>query len=260
MRFKLILEPATIKRIIPINYQYELSAWIYKTIHYGNPEFSEWLHNHGYMDGKKQFRLFTFSKFHIEKYQISGDRMEILSPMLSVYISFYTEEAVDPFITGLFANQQFSVGDKLSQVEFRVSSIEKIAEPVWLPQMKFRTVSPLVISIKGERGADYLSPDAAGYNECFNKNLLSKYLAVMKQRQYESQTITFINDKALTFQLLSKPKSKLIKIKSGTPAETMIKGYLFDFAITAPLELMRLGYYAGFGEKNSLGFGSGELL
>ena len=33
------------RNVLPINYQYELSAWIYRVIHQSNPVFAEWLHN-----------------------------------------------------------------------------------------------------------------------------------------------------------------------------------------------------------------------
>ena len=47
---------------LPINYQYELSAWIYKVLNDGDPIFSEWLHFKGYKSKNKPFKLFTFSK------------------------------------------------------------------------------------------------------------------------------------------------------------------------------------------------------
>ncbi|RLD54679.1 MAG: CRISPR-associated endoribonuclease Cas6, partial [Bacteroidetes bacterium] len=34
----------------------------------------------------------------------------------------------------------------------------------------------------------------------------------------------------------------------------------YKFKIKAPKELLRLGYYAGFGEKNSMGFGCCEVV
>ena len=45
MRFKLAIKfEGKIPVILPVNYQYPLSAWIYKTIHNGNNEFAAWLH------------------------------------------------------------------------------------------------------------------------------------------------------------------------------------------------------------------------
>lgn len=51
MRFKLdIVVP--INSIIPINYQYELSSWIYHVINC-DKEFADWLHNKGFTDEKE---------------------------------------------------------------------------------------------------------------------------------------------------------------------------------------------------------------
>ena len=46
----------------------------------------------------------------------------------------------------------------------------------------------------------------------------------------------------------------------STRQESKPRGYLYRFRIKAPKELIRMGYYAGFGEKNSLGFGCGEMV
>jgi CRISPR-associated endoribonuclease Cas6 len=262
MRFKPTLASVT-GRVLPINYQYEFSSWIYKTIQFGDPLYSEWLHRHGYKDGSKQFRLFTFSRLYPDKYGVRGDRLELQGTQNIIYISFYTEEAVDPFIIGLFENQEFSIGDKLSSVHFHVTSIEKLPEPDWSPNMKFSTETPLVISIKETETATtatYLPPDDERFGELFMKNLLAKYMAVLKQSPGESMSLTFGNIPERGFTLLGKPKSKVIRIKAGTPEETYLKGYLFDFSIAAPVELITLGYYAGFGEKNSLGFGYGSTI
>src|SRR6266542_2222171 len=181
MRFYLTFEVLGVNKQLPINYQYELSSWIYKTIHFGNPVFAEWLHSHGYMDGNKQFKLFTFSNLKPEKYTINGDRLELQSHRATIHISFFAHEAATPFITGLFQNQQFSLGDKISNVQFRVNTIEKLPEPQWSSRMLFRTESPLIISKRESetsRNAKYLSPEESGYGEMFLNNLIAKYDAL----------------------------------------------------------------------------------
>ena len=67
MRFKLNfnLIGSDDKPLIPINYQYMLSAWIYKVLNTGNPEIASWLHQQGFKADNKHFRLFTFSKLNI---------------------------------------------------------------------------------------------------------------------------------------------------------------------------------------------------
>jgi CRISPR-associated endoribonuclease Cas6 len=253
VRFKLTLEIAGNCRLLPINYQYEQSAWIYHTIHYGNPEFATWLHEQGYLDGKKQFKLFTFSPIHPQQYKIKGDRIELCTPEAFTYISFYTPEAAEPFIMGLFRNQQFTLGDTRSQVTFRITSVEKMPEPAWGRVARFRTLSPVVISRQNadDAQAQYLSPEDEGYDQLFIKHLLSKWRVV------PGQTLPISN---IAFKLCSTPRSKLLKIKAGTTQQTQVRGFLFDFEMEAPAELLSLGYSASFGEKGSVGFGCCKVV
>ena len=51
------------------------------------------------------------------------------------------------------------------------------------------------------------------------------------------------------------PKSKLIKIKSGTAHQSSIRGYVFKFKIKAPGELVSIMYNSGMGSLCSQGFG-----
>lgn len=317
MRFKLTFEskhPSKNKQqVLPINYQYPVSSWIYKMIHSGNSEFAEWLHSKGYMDQNKQFRLFNFSNLQIHKARAKGDRLMIGSPEISLIISFYPIEMLEYFITGLFKNQHFSIGDKKSQADFIVKTVERLPEPAINEEMEFQTLSPVLVSYKKDASmkyADYLHPENGYYAELLVRNLVAKYntfygkkakiqksVQEAERRVSDDNKITDpwlihaeaegINDNENTrsglpnsndrqaatgehalsiekmayhFELLSEPKSKLITIKSGTAEESQLRGYLYKFRLSAPVNLMRMGYYAGFGEKNSLGFGCGEVV
>lgn len=260
MRFKLHLQPQGVQKTLPINYQYEASAWIYKTIHNGNPEFAAWLHDHGYTDGKKQFRFFTFSNILAEKYRIKGDRFEILSDICSLHVSFHTDEAAEPFIVGLFKTQEFTIGDHTSKVRFHVLSVEKLLEPIWKAAMTFRTQSPVVVSIKESDTsptATYLSPTDLRFADAFFGNLRTRIFA-MKKQQGENLSNDPYQHQKFDIAIDGKVRSKLVKIKAGTNEETMVRGFLFDFTIIAPIDYLKMGYYAGFGEKGSLGFGCVE--
>ncbi len=70
--------------MLPLNYQYPLSAWIYKVLARGDRGFAEFLHEQGYkMENQKTFKLFTFSnlRFPANTYRIirGTDRMEVFS-------------------------------------------------------------------------------------------------------------------------------------------------------------------------------------
>jgi CRISPR-associated endoribonuclease Cas6 len=55
------------------------------------------------------------------------------------------------------------------------------------------------------------------------------------------------------------PKSKLVTIKPFTREESRVRGFLYEFSLTAPREIHQLIQSAGFGEKNSMGFGWVEV-
>jgi CRISPR-associated endoribonuclease Cas6 len=271
MRFKLTIEntPENNNNVLPLNYQYELSAWIYKILNYGNEEFAEWLHKEGYTNDYKNFKLFTFSNLIIPKYQIKGDRMLIDSRINELFVSFYPIESLEYFVSGVFKNQQFTIGDKKSKAAFTVNNVEKLTEPDFNSTMEFKALSPILISYKNtenKKYAEYKHPEDENYGNLLIKNLAAKYNAF-----YATETNPFgvpnpervkpmeQGNLDYTFKPLTKPKSRLITIKSGTKQESKLRGYLYKFHLKAPAELIRLGYYAGFGEKNSLGFGCGEV-
>lgn len=257
MRFKITLQADKSKGevILPINYQYELSAFIYRTIHAGNHEFGKWLHENGYITEDKKFKLFTFSRFQIPKYKQFKDRLIIISDELSFSLSFLPFKITEAFISGAFKNQAFSIGDRESRVNFIIQGIEALKEPDFKEEMQFKTLSPVVVSTnqyKDHRYGQYLKPGDDYYAEILKDNLIRKYKAFsdIDSSQYDPAMID-----EFKFECTNKPRKKGVDIKVNTPQQSHIIGYQYESAVSGFPELIRTGYYAGFGEKNSLGFG-----
>jgi CRISPR-associated endoribonuclease Cas6 len=254
MRIKLTLSSARLNSKIPINYQYELSSWIYKILNEGDPAFAQFLHEKGYLDEKKRFKLFCFSNLQIAKYSREQDRLVINTNPVKLIISFYPIEALEPFVVGLFKNQEFSIGDKISKANFMVNAVEKLKEPEFKQQMSFRLISPIHVIRKNPfdpTKTDHLDPEHKDFATNLFENLISKYKAYHGAADF--------NVSEFKLNILSEPRSKAIHIKQGSRQETILKSYLFDFKIIANPALIRIGYYAGFGKENSQGFGFAEL-
>lgn len=247
MRLKLCLKPIG-NCILPINYQYEISSWFYNVIGSGDYEFGEWLHNEGYTpDGKRKYKLFTFSNIYIKNKEVLVDRIHIHDSQVELVMSFYMESAAKSLLVGLFNNKKIEIADSFSKAEFLVEKIIPLPEPEFSDKMYFRALSPICISRQTNRAtASYLSPEDPEYTELFLHGLLYKYLAV------DPNYIITIPPKLNPF---GKVISKLIKIKANTKKETWVRGFLYDFELVADPKLIRFGYYCGFGEKNSMGFG-----
>lgn len=257
MRLKLLLSADRKKSILPINYQYPVSAWIYKVLNQADSQYATRLHEQGYKFENEQFKLFTFSQIFPSKYTLIGDRLKLLAPEAIIYLSFHIEKAVENFIVGLFQNQRFVISDSKSKAKFIVRTVESLSLPDFQTTMSFTCLSPMCVSKtvdkNGRRLPYYLSPLDEEYEAHFINNLVFKYFAAQPHDTLMKKKVSQTQDTRI--QSLSEPKSRLVTVKSGTPEETRVRGYLFRFRITAPPELIRFGYEAGFGEKNSLGFG-----
>lgn len=250
MRFRIHLHLRNPKfKTIPINYQYELSSFIYKTIANGDQNYANWLHQNGFNIEGKQFRLFVFSNFNIPNFAINkiDSRIIIQSDTISFDISFLPERSTEEFVKGIFSNQDFSIGDMKSLAEFSVSSIELLPQPDFTKPLVGKSISPICITNRIEIGKlDYVAPDDNVASDLLKNNLLNKYLAFYGKE--------FNGDLFFVWKATN-AKSKLISIKTGTPQQTKIRGFNCNFSLFTIPELMKIAYHAGIGEKNSMGFG-----
>lgn len=264
MRIRIHFSLSGSRQVLPLNYQYPLSAWIYKVLGRGDSGFSKMLHEAGYqLENQKTFKLFTFSNlqfppggFRILK---GTDRMEINSREVSLIIAFMLPDAMQKFVAGLFSNQQIEIADRISGIQMQVANVEMLPEPPPGNKMQISALSPIVVTSKTESDnqEQYLKPDNKDYEKLFFKNLTDKHHAWQRQT---NQTLTGFSNEELQFRCLTKnPKSRLQTIKAFSREEVKVRGYLFSFEISAPPLLIQTGLNAGFGAMNALGFGCGEM-
>jgi len=265
MRFQIKFRLEGKRQVLPLNYQYPLSSWIYKVLQKGDAELSDFLHREGYrLENGKTFKLFTFSQLHFpnKTYKIipHSDRMELWSRNAWLTVAFQLPQPAEKFVMGLFRNQAVTIGDRISQVTMEVESVEAMKEPeIKSETVKIRCLSPIVITENrpGHKYETYLSPLDDHYAGLFFHNLLDKHKILFNEF---SGWDPFAENNSLKFECLTeKPKGKMQVIKAFTPEEVKVKGYLFEFALTAPAALIRTGLNSGFGAMNAMGFGCGEV-
>jgi len=257
MRFLITLQREGKASFLPINYQYELSSLIYKTIDRADSSFSRFLHEQGYLAYGRRFRLFTFSRISFDSFRVVKDagRIDHRGEWATFEISFLVDRAAEEFIKGLFMDQVLVLGDKVSQVRYRVSGIEALLPPVFKEQMHYRCLSPIFLRRKRDTGGeDYLHPNDKDYGRLLLQNLFSKSRAFAgTEHEEQGQEVGEIPDFSFT------PSGKIFKngvrIKQLTEQATMLIGYMYEFELRAPVELQEMGYYAGFGHLGSQGFG-----
>jgi CRISPR-associated endoribonuclease Cas6 len=260
MRLKLTLTPCTDHCLLPINYQYPLSAAIYKIIEQVDDKYSAFLHNEGYKLRGKSFKLFSFSDLHVP-FRIQGDRLHINGSPASLIITFHIDEAATNFIKGLFINQQLDIADKISRTQFSVTNVQLLPDSFASvhhtePEVVLQPLSPLVVGRKNNKGNyDFLSPADLDFNEWLIHNWIEKYKAINGST---SEDVEIIRNR-IGIQLLTPKKeikSRLITIKAFTPEQTQIRGFTkFFMKVKAPKALLELAMNAGLGLYNAMGMG-----
>ncbi len=264
MRFRLALQTLQTNALLPFNYQYPLSAAIYKIIERADKDFSAFLHNKGYTAGGKTVKLFTFSDIQTP-FAKQDDRMRLTTRQALLTICFYMPQAAEHFIKGLFVHQQLEIADAGGKVVFSITGVGGLSDGVmerWGDVMVvLQPLSPLIAGRKNNRRHyDYRSPEDTDFADCLLYNWLEKWCAVHGVSEKHIEALR--SQISIQVQLLKHPpQQRLITIKAGTPAETKIRGYTkFRLLVKVPKALLELALGTGLGLHNALGFGCVEIM
>lgn len=252
MRFSISLY--TNDKVIPINYQYPLSAAIYKILSKADKAYTDFLHESGYGKG---FKLFTFSDIKAP-FKIQADRLILLSNEVQFEIAFHLPVAAENFVKGLFQSQDIVIADKKSKATFKVQSIQTL--PYLLAgykesEIKFvqlKPLSPIVAGLKQPNGNYlFLNPADTQYTGSLIFNWRSKIAACYNDTIAQNALLM-----VELIQLPHPPKSRLITIKADTPEETKIRGWMnFELKVTGEKRFLEVLMNAGAGVYNAMGCG-----
>lgn len=260
MRFKITLTTDSKNlTIIPINYQYPLSAALYRIIAKGDAEYANFLHETGYGKG---FKLFTFSQINCS-FDRRDDRFHLKSNELWFEIAFHFPEALESFVKGLFMSESIDIADKKSKATFSVKSIESLPNPLAkykdneIVSLKLKPLSPVVVGLKNDRGHyDFLEPTDERFAESLIYNWRNKI-----ETCFDPVTGSAALLMLEIIPMKSPAKSRLITIKADTPEETKIRGWLnFELKVTAEKRFVDLLLNAGAGLYNAMGMGCVDII
>lgn len=268
MQFKLTLRPTASQTRVPFNYAYRLSAFVYAVLADADAQYAEFLHSQGYVfSPTRRFKLFTFSDLIMPNVRVDARAggMWVNSPYIEWIVSFYIDKAAQHFIMGLFQDQRCVIASPRHRAEFIIERVEAVPIEITGETVTLRTLSPVVIAEKDERGMDqYLHPADAQFGPLLVSNLLAKYRSIQMTVPVGETAEDDVATTFLTYRLLpnpgwnaAQPKSRLLTIKEGSREETRIKGYYnFQFELSGPTELLELAVLAGVGRYNAEGFGA----
>ena len=206
----------------------------------GDSAFAHFLHQFGYSDGNKSFKLFCYSPLYFNNYIFDRPKnlFEIKDEFIKLRVAFHLPDVAEKFIIGLFNNQESYIGDRLYGLDLKVLQVERLPDETLRKVMHYRLLSPAVFSVADENSkyARYAHPDDATYQTLVMNHLIQKLKVATGNRAIANEiTVNHFEvrkDKEL--------KSKLIRVKPDKPEETKVRGFLYNFKLDASEEVHRI--------------------
>jgi len=236
---------------LPINYNPLLAGAIYHFLAESDAAYADFLHNEGYIAAQKRFKLFTFSQLMAERRRITDGQIHFSSTL-----SWYVSSPIERFLSH-FADTLLTWGSlQLGSHQLQIKDVTVPRAPRFRKEMRFRCLSPIVMSTKRERDGKpvmhYCLPDDPAFSELIYQNLIRKHEAIYGHAPH-SDALTFRFDPAY----IRRRQGRVTRLVDYRGIK--IRGIMCPFTVSGSPALIHVGYECGFGDKNSAGFGMAEV-
>jgi CRISPR-associated endoribonuclease Cas6 len=258
MRFQLNLKVTSIGgEGLPINYQTLVSNWLFNIIRTNDPEATTWLQSKG-LNGKGKIMMLTLSRLFFDEPSIEGDRLKFESSRIKLLMGLHIVGTQQQHILDLFLGQKGEISDRRGGIRFEVENIYRHYDIEIEPEMEFRTISPIFITMKNPIGGntDHIAPDHAEFKNLIFENLCHKYNSFLGE---ERAHIDF-KPSDFTFHVTTPPVARLVTLYAKDGTISKLKAFDCEFTMSIPKPLMLLALNMGIGKSNSLGFGMIEKI
>jgi len=226
--------------ILPWSYNGLLQGVLYSIMRRGEPQIASFLHDSGFFSDGKTYKLITFSLLRFGSFESQRDGIRVLGEA-QWDVSSPVNALIEALVLGLLAEGEIRLGRSI----FRIERVQVVPEPEFSERMTFATISPICAStgMRDEQGSfkkRFLSPSESDFWRVINENLKRKAALITGEEPHGD----------VRFDVLDEPRSKLLEING-----VQVRGWMMRFETAGPVELLRAGYQAGFGERNAQGFG-----
>jgi CRISPR-associated endoribonuclease Cas6 len=248
--------------IIPINYQSEVSNWIFTVLSKAGAELSSYVQQQGFDLVARNFKQFTFSPLAIYPYEMDQVRQEfkLMGNQVKIGVSIYLPHSFEQQVVSLFRQNPLQLGTLDGRVaQFEVKHWQIMPHPNFRETMQFKAVSPISVTNVDDEvpptNNPYLMPESEPYDISFFTHIVRRFKAAF---QYKSLNTMKLLDASypMHYRLLGQAKSRLIHLKPMNPSDvTQLRGFVYDFEVSVPQPVLEYAYYGGFGEFPHLGFG-----
>ncbi len=230
---------------LPLGYNHILQGFIYNILR-DAPEYSDFLHDHGYMDENRPFKLFVFSQIDGE-YEVNVPNISF-NETISFEIRSPLADFCDIFFLALMHREQYILNGQEVFLTGCVATKRIITED----EINVRTLSPIVLSKTcmndDSKKTVYISPDDDGYEAAVLSNFANKYRAA-----YSADPEPGLHICPVTVT----GKDKVVTKFGGKIYITAWNGI---YRLKGDPSHLQFLYDCGVGAKNSQGFGMVERI
>jgi CRISPR-associated endoribonuclease Cas6 len=235
--------------VLPIHYNNIIQGFIYNNI---DDKLAAFLHDGGYTSKGRNFKLFSFSRI------LGKGKKEDQRFNFGRNIEFIVSSPLDDFCKSI-ANFMLQRDDLyLGQNNIKTDQIQIFNNTVDKDEIVVDTLSPIVtystlLRQDGRKYTCYFMPGEADFDRIITENLIKKYNALNKRNNRDNKEIIF--DESVNFIPLTRVRQNLTYYKN-----IVIKGSSGKFLVKGDSRLLQVGLDAGFGSKNSQGFGCVKII
>ncbi|KYC61673.1 MAG: CRISPR-associated endoribonuclease Cas6 [Heyndrickxia faecalis] len=232
---------------LPLNYQQMLQGFIYRNLL--DPDFSRFLHNHGFLNGKRIFKLFVFSQL-FGKYSLLKETKEIV---FKGPVTWHVGSIVPEFIKGFGRSLLTSGHLELNGQEMKVEEVTYRQDTPESEKCRIRMLSPITVystyqNQNGKKITQYFDPKDPAFTYLVEENIKKKYAAFY---QKDTQDLFF--------------KIQPVRVTEKDKRITRYKGFIINgwggiYVIEGSPNLLSFAESTGLGSKNSQGFGMFEVI
>lgn len=229
--------------ILPIHYNNIVQAFIYNNI---DEELSEFLHDKGYISNGRSFKLFTFSRI-LNRGEKERDNFNF-GGKIDLIVSSPLEDFCKSIANFMLQRNDLYLGKnniKTKEIQIFNPIVEK--DEIVVDSLSSIVAYSTLLRPDGSKYTCYFMPREGDFNRIITENLIKKYNA------FNNTDVSF--DSSIEIIPLGQPKQNFIYYKN-----IIIKGAGGKFKIRGDRRLLQLGVDAGFGSKNSQGFGCVKII
>lgn len=229
--------------VLPIHYNNIVQAFIYNNI---DEQLSEFLHDKGYINNGRSFKLFTFSRI-LNRGKREGEKFNF-GKKINLIVSSPLDDFAKSISNYMLQRNDLYLGqNKISTEHIQISNSKVDKEEITIEVLSPIVAYSTLLRADGSKYTCYFMPREKDFDRIITENLIKKYNALNNSDETFDSSVEFIP--------IGQPKQNIIYYKN-----IVVKGATGSFIIKGDKRLLQIGLDAGFGSKNSQGFGLVKIL